>query len=121
MSDKILENLKMYEYKGTVFNVVDGDTVDINIDLGFKMSTTQRIRLADIDTPERGQPGYFEAKDRLKELVLDQLVLIRTTKVSKWGYYVGDLFIIKDCNRNVSRILLYENLAKPYSGGTKST
>ena len=42
----------MYKYKATVGRVVDGDTVDVVIDLGFKITTNQRIRLEGINTPE---------------------------------------------------------------------
>jgi Kyanoviridae endonuclease len=42
----------MYEYKATLDRVVDGDTLDLIIDMGFKMTTNQRIRLANINTPE---------------------------------------------------------------------
>ena len=42
----------MYEYKAKVHRIIDGDTVDVTIDLGFEMTTKQRIRLYGIDTPE---------------------------------------------------------------------
>jgi micrococcal nuclease len=42
----------MYEYKAIVDRVVDGDTMDVVIDVGFKITTHQRIRLAHVDTPE---------------------------------------------------------------------
>jgi len=43
--------------------VVDGDTVDALVDLGFKIQTIQRLRLARVNTPERSQPAYTEAKE----------------------------------------------------------
>jgi micrococcal nuclease len=100
----------MYTYQAKVYNVVDGDTVDVLVDLGFKIYSKQRIRLARIDTPERGQEGYDKAKDRLKELVLDKDVALTTTKPSKWGYYLGELFIL---NENVNNTMLSEGLARP--------
>ena len=42
----------MYTYKAKLDRVVDGDTIDVNIDLGFDISVHKRVRLADIDTPE---------------------------------------------------------------------
>lgn len=110
----------MYTYKAIVTNVVDGDTVDVKIDLGFRMYTVQRIRLLGIDTPERGQPGYQEAKDRVIELVLDKEVMLLTSKASKFGYYLG-MLMIQDNGAGVfvNTILLEENLAKVYYGGTK--
>ncbi len=44
-----------------VRRVIDGDTVEVEIDLGFRQSTVQRIRLQGVDTPERGQEGFKEA------------------------------------------------------------
>ncbi len=108
----------MYKYKAEVYNVVDGDTVDVIVDLGFKIYTKQRIRLAGIDTPERGQPGYTEAADRLEELILGKTVHLETTKASKWGYFLGEIFQNGDFV-SVNKMMLSEGLAKPYSGGTK--
>lgn len=112
----------MYTYKAIVTNVVDGDTVDVNVDLGFKVYSKQRIRLSGIDTPERGQPGYQEAKDRVIELVLDKEVMLLTSKASKFGYYLG-MLMIQDNGAGVfvNTILLEENLAKLYDGGKKES
>lgn len=109
----------MYKYQAEVYNVVDGDTVDVMVDLGFKMYTKERIRLAGIDTPERGQPGYTEAAERLKQLLLGQSVWLKTTKASKWGYFLGEIFPLGDTVTSVNQIMLSEGLAKPYDGGTK--
>ena len=51
-----------YEYKIVkIVRVVDGDTVDLVIDLGFHLTSTLRFRLIGVDTPERGNPGWAEA------------------------------------------------------------
>lgn len=106
----------MFEYKATIENVVDGDTVDAFVDLGFKVCIKQRLRLAGIDTPERGKPGYLEAKSFLTEKALDKVVTIRTEKVSKWGYFLADVFID---GTHLNKALLDAGLAKPYDGGHK--
>ena len=110
----------MYSYKAIVTNVVDGDTVDVNVDLGFKVYSKQRIRLAGIDTPERGQPGYQEAKDRVTELVLNKQVFLTTFKASKFGYYLG-IVVPEDTGFDINTTLLAENLAKVYDGGKKES
>lgn len=107
----------MYEYKATIENVVDGDTIDVAIDLGFKTHTQQRMRLARIDTPERGQPGYAAAKDFVREAACGKLVTIRTEKVSKWGYYLANVTLPD--GKDLSDTLLTAQLAKPYDGGKK--
>lgn len=106
----------MYTYQATVFNVVDGDTVDVTVDLGFKVYTRQRIRLARIDTPERGQPGFDEAGDFLRELILGKTVTLKTYKASKWGYFLGDIILDGE---DINQRMLNEHMAKPYDGGTK--
>ena len=108
---------KMYEYKATVENVVDGDTVDVAVDLGFKVSTRQRVRLARIDTPERSQPGYAAARDFVREAVLNKPVMLKTEKVSKWGYYLAEVTL--EDGRNLSDTLVQAQLARYYDGGKK--
>lgn len=51
----------MYEYVARYLKTIDGDTVDVDVDLGFKVHALIRIRLAIVDTPERGKPGWSEA------------------------------------------------------------
>lgn len=106
----------MYTYRATVYNVVDGDTVDVNVDLGFKIYTKQRIRLNRINTPERGEIGFNAATDRLKELILNKEVTLITNRISKWGYYLGDIYIN---DLSINQIMMDEKLANPYNGGTK--
>lgn len=105
-----------YEYKAKVTNVVDGDTIDALVDLGFKVQIMQRLRLARVDTPERTQPGYAAARDYVKGLVEGKEVTITTHKVSKWGYLVADVIVD---GLDVSYSLITSGLGKPYDGGTK--
>lgn len=51
-----------YAYTMTMLRWVDGDTFDADVDLGFHASVAVRFRLLDVDTPERGQPGFAEAR-----------------------------------------------------------
>jgi micrococcal nuclease len=106
----------MYQYKAKVTNVVDGDAIDALVDLGFKVQIMQRLRLARVDTPEKGQDKYGEAKDFVKGLVEGKDVSISTHKVSKWGYYLADVVID---GRDVSDMLIAAHLGKPYDGGAK--
>lgn len=107
----------MYEYTAKIEHVVDGDTVDAIIDLGFKTNIRQRLRLARIDTPERGQDGYGQARDFVTWAVLQKQVKVRTEKTSKWGYYIAEITLPDD--RNLSDALIEAGLAKPYDGGKK--
>lgn len=107
----------MFEYKAVVDKVIDGDTVDVTVDLGFKIGCKLRIRLARIDAPERGIMGYIPARVRLEELVLGKPVRLKTEKISKWGYYLGTLYT--EAGLDVNQFLLDEGLVLNYAGGAK--
>lgn len=116
VQDCKLEELEMYEYQALVTNVVDGDTIDVIVDVGFKIQTRQRLRLARVDTPERNQANYTEAKQFVGDLILNKLVTVKTQKVSKWGYYLADVTID---GKDVSDAIITAGLGKAYDGGAK--
>lgn len=112
----------MYQYKAMVDRVVDGDTIDLIIDLGFKITTHQRIRLAKINTPET----YNVKKDSeeykkgmiSKEFVEKRLadnnnkVIIETTKLTgKYGRYIGTIWLA-DNEVSLNKELVDEGLAE---------
>lgn len=77
-----------------VAHVVDGDTVDLNADLGFRVWRKDRFRLYGIDTPERGQVGWAEATANLRLLLpLGDLVTINTymDKTDKYGRWLAEV------------------------------
>lgn len=107
----------MYEYNGTITNVVDGDTLDILVDLGLRIQTLQRVRLYGINTPERGQPGYNEATVRLVALVLNKAAIAHTIKPSdKYGRWLASLIV--DGSDPVATMIT-EGLGVPYFGGRR--
>ena len=121
----------MYEYKCEIVKVVDGDTVDVNIDLGFNTWLwKERIRLNGIDTPESRTRDKVEkafglaSKARLKELLpIGSLTVLKTEidksgedKKGKFGRILGD-FIVDD--RRATDILIEEGHAVAYFGGSK--
>ena len=102
----------MYTYRATVVRVVDGDTMDEDIDLGFYMRTRQRLRVARIDTPERGEPGFTEATDRVKELCpVGKEVVISTSKTGGFGRCLAEVMVDEV---NLSDTLLTEGYAELY-------
>ena len=120
----------MYEYKCAVLKIVDGDTVDVDIDLGFGVWVrNERVRIMGIDTPESRTTDDIEklfgiaAKNRLKELLGETAIL--KTQVSKsgedmkgkFGRILGD-FVGPD-GRTVTEILIEEGHCVPYFGGSK--
>lgn len=76
-----------YKYKGYVKRVVDGDTVDAVLDLGFGMTTTQRLRIDAFDAPESWRPRNeaekahgLKAKARASELLMNKELIFHTSK-----------------------------------------
>jgi micrococcal nuclease len=59
----------MFDYAATVTHIVDGDTVDLTVDLGFRITNNDRFRLLGINSPERGRPGWAEATAELAKLM----------------------------------------------------
>lgn len=120
----------MYEYKATILRIVDGDTVDVDLDLGFGIwLRNERVRIMGIDTPESRTSDEVEklfgiaAKNRLKELLGEKAVLKTQVDKSgadmkgKFGRILGD-FISND-GRMVSDILIEEGHCVAYFGGSK--
>lgn len=117
----------MYEYKAKLIRVVDGDTIDAEIDLGFKVYIKERIRFAGIDTPESRTRHKHEkswglaAKCRVIDLLESKDTEFTLTtelqKKGKFGRILGTV-ILAD-GTSLSEILLSEKLAIPYEGGNK--
>jgi len=115
------EETIMYEYKCTLDRVVDGDTVDVNIDLGFGVWLhSQRVRLVGINCPETRTLDLIEkkfgfaAKQRVVDLVtLEGLVLVSKNFEGKFGRILGD-FHIAGQERTLTEILLTEGHAVEY-------
>jgi micrococcal nuclease len=119
----------MYEYRiKQVLKVVDGDTIDVDIDLGFNISYTQRVRLAGIDTPESRTRDLAEKKLGLesKKYLADLLkvatqIVIRTEKpdsTEKYGRILGWLFL-DGTSESVNTALIANGYAWDYMGETK--
>lgn len=94
----------MYEYACAVDRLVDGDTVDLIVDLGFNIRIHERFRLKGIDTPEvRGKDRELgkEATEHLRYLIEDGLkdgdrLVVRTEKMKKgkYGRWIGTLVLL---------------------------
>ena len=115
----------MFEYKCKVTNVVDGDTVDVDIDLGFGVwLRDQRIRLYGIDTPESRTSDPFEklygkaATEFLKKWLDGGDVTIKTHKDGrgKFGRILGELWVF---DTNVNKKMIEEHHAVEYHGQSK--
>jgi len=117
----------MYEYKATITKVVDGDTVDVTLDLGFDISYNSRIRLYGINTPESRTRDLEEkkrglaAKDRVLELCpVGASVTLKTVKdgKGKYGRILGEIYI-EGILQSVNQLLVEEGHAVEYLGGSR--
>ena len=125
----------MYEYNVKVCKVIDGDTVDVDIDLGFGIwLKNERVRIMGIDTPESRTRDKIEkkfglaAKKRLKELLGSKSILRTQIDKSgedargKFGRILGDFSVYDGYNdawSPVTKVLVNEGHAVPYSGQSK--
>ena len=119
----------MYEYfVEEVKNVVDGDTIDVVIDLGFDILFASRVRLAGIDTPESRTTDKaekvlgIEAKEYLKKQLKDaKSVVIRTEKMNsseKYGRILGWVYVNGE-SESVNNKMINDGYAWGYLGETK--
>jgi micrococcal nuclease len=119
----------MYEYfVKEVKNVVDGDTIDVIIDLGFDILFASRVRLAGIDTPESRTTDKaekalgLEAKEYLKKYLKDaKSVVIRTEKMDsseKYGRILGWVYVNGD-SESLNNKMINDGYAWGYMGDTK--
>ena len=119
----------MFEYYCKIERVVDGDTVDVSVDLGFDIHHKARVRMMGIDTPEKRTKNKAEkvlglaSTARLKELLKGKKIKIVTSKEGKgkFGRVLADVYAIdKEGNEiNCNKQLIEEGHARPYYGGKK--
>ena len=125
----------MYEYRATIVKIVDGDTVDVDIELGFNVVLRdERVRIAGIDTPESRTRDLEEkkfglaAKARVKQLLGKTCVLKTQINKSgedmkgKFGRILGDFNVYDsdtDSWKLLTSILISEGHAVPYHGQNK--
>tara|TARA_S200000501_G_scaffold274975_1_gene258688 strand:- start:3069 stop:3659 length:591 start_codon:yes stop_codon:yes gene_type:complete len=128
----LIEQGATHIYKAKVVNIVDGDTVDCDIDLGFCVHMTERVRLFGIDTPESRTRNLKEkelglkSKARLTELcslnggVIHLQTAIDGDEKGKFGRILGDIWIkyLGELT-NVNELLCLEGHARKYMGGKK--
>jgi micrococcal nuclease len=113
----------MYQYKiKTIKKIVDGDTIDVDIDLGFGITLSHRVRLKGINAPETKTKDLAEKEKGTevkawlkKELSREGEWIIETTKEDKYGRILGTLYFVGD-PVTVNERMLNEGIAKPYSG-----
>jgi micrococcal nuclease len=111
--------MSLYEYRATVVNVVDGDTIDLDVALGFHVTSRERVRLNGINTPENHTLEGKAATVYVRELLpIGSQVRIETSKDKreKFGRYLAMVFL---GDVNVNDLLIQDGHAVPYGRGTR--
>lgn len=109
-----------YVYNALVTNVVDGDTIDATVYLGFYVAASIRFRLKGINTPEMNdsdpviREAAQRAKKRVQDLILNKQVSLRSFKTDKYGRWLADIYL--DQNSTINNLLINEGLAVAYTG-----
>ena len=114
----------MYEYNCEVKRIVDGDTVDVVIDLGFDIHYSSRVRLYGIDTPESRTRNKDEkvrglmSKKYLTDALSKGQVVIKTykDKKGKFGRVLGEMYV---ADKNINLMMVDDHLAVKYKGQNK--
>ena len=109
----------MYKYNAKVLKVIDGDTVDLEIDLGFKISFKTRVRLIGIDTPEKWHPYGKVVKAYLQQEIEGKDIYLDVTKKDKYGRYLVKLYKEQGDLLSINNILINQGMAKAYHGGSR--
>ena len=117
----------MFEYNAVLDRVIDGDTVDATIDLGFDTWKKTRIRFYGINTPESRTRDLEEkkrglaAKDRLIEILKanDDKFVLKSHGVGKYGRCLGELYVETLGEISVQQTLINEGHGVAYFGGKR--
>lgn len=119
----------MYTYRvKKLVGVVDGDTIDVDIDLGFNVSYSQRVRLAGIDTPESRTKDKFEktlgleAKEYVKSKLKDSTDIVIRTELpdssEKYGRILGWIYVNGE-SKSINEQMIEDGYAWTYMGEAK--
>lgn len=113
--------MTLYTYKATVQRIVDGDTANLSIDLGFTISWASNCRLASVNAPELSSKDPMVKAKALeaKQYLIDKLpigceVRIVSRELDKYGRPVADLYYGKDFQNHLNQELLDNGLAVKY-------
>lgn len=116
--------MERFIYEAKVISVYDADTATLMIDLGCKVTIKEKVRFYGIDTPEirtrnkREKALGLEARDFVRDLILDKTVIIKTfkDKKGKFGRYLANIYV-DDISLN--DLLVQKGYAKVYLGGKR--
>lgn len=123
----------MFQYEATLLKIIDGDTLRLNIDLGFHVTIEATVRLARINTPEIVSFTAKGIDDPAKRFIMQNLpvgsvCVAEITRTEKYGRWLADIYFqlgvsdrvkIMETPRNLNNELVRNGFAAPYDGGRK--
>jgi micrococcal nuclease len=120
-------NMELFQYKAEVIRVVDGDTIDASVDLGFDTWKKVRIRFQGFNAPESRTRDLEEkkrglaAKDRVIEILKenDNKFLLKSHGVGKYGRCLGEIFVETLGDDSLQKTLINEGHGVEYNGGKR--
>ena len=106
--------MDLYTYKGLVLEVYDGDTITVEVDLGFNVKFKEKFRLLYINAPEMkggDKSSGTISRDRLRDKILNKEVIIKTSKdkKEKYGRFLAEVFLGEE---SINNWLIVEGLAQ---------
>ena len=99
----------MYEYKASIFNVVDGDTIKVLVDLGFMIYVHKTLRLARINAPEVStQEGIVSKQYLIDKLPIDTKIVFKSCSLDRYGRSIAEVTVI---DKNLSDMIVADGHA----------
>jgi micrococcal nuclease len=116
----------MYNYKAQCVRVVDGDTIEILIDLGFNVSYKETVRLNGIDSPESRTSNKLEKQAglKVKQFLIDNIegktIYTKTIKADeKYGRYLAEIYLNETDTKSLNQIMIEKGYVRTYNGKAK--
>jgi len=109
----------MFSYKAIVEKAVDGDTLDLSIDLGFNIWHRLRVRMIGVDTPEKWFPYGKVVKEYVTKLLVGKTIIIDTEKPDNYGRYLVEVRL-SGFRDTFNQHLIDQGMAKAYGGASRT-
>lgn len=123
----------MFQYEAQVKRVVDGDTLELNIDLGFGVGIDQIVRLAHINAPDSVQWSLSGIEDPAKDFIISKIppgavCVVNISRKEKWGRWLAEILYLPGSisreeiamqGRQLNQEMITAGLVTPYEGGRK--
>ena len=123
----------MFQYEALVNRVVDGDTLEMQIDLGFGVKIDQMVRLAHLNTPDELSYGVNGVIDPAKDFIMSKIppgsvCIVNISRKEKWGRWLAEIYYLPGSisrvdivaqGRQLNKELIDAGLAVAYEGGKK--